>query len=181
MPSSAYGSRLARTLVWATQETPDVAHLIRHIRRSESALRNLQFNLDVVSSEISTWDRINILSKTKSERSESDLKERIQLIKKGLEHNHAQLDQMLLDVFFKLTASNPEFHSVLLWDTAKQLYDAIEKIHAGGCSEGTARVYGRQKALKVNENLFMALNQPEDPTITVDLLIALAKTELLRS
>ncbi|MFX1299750.1 MAG: hypothetical protein ACFFDE_02325, partial [Promethearchaeota archaeon] len=127
------------------------------------------------------WDRINILKKTKHERTESDLNQRIDLIKKGLKHNHAQLDQMLLSVFFDLTGSNPEFHSVLLWDTAKQLNEAIKNISAGGCSEGTARVYGKPKALTINNNLFMALNQPEDPTITVDILIALAKSDLLRS
>ncbi|MFX1342779.1 MAG: hypothetical protein ACFFAL_08770 [Promethearchaeota archaeon] len=181
MSASTYTTRLARTLVWTTQETANVAHLVRHIRRSEATLKNLQYNREVVRSEISTWDRINILKKTKHERTESDLNQRIDLIKKGLKHNHAQLDQMLLSVFFDLTGSNPEFHSVLLWDTAKQLNEAIKNISAGGCSEGTARVYGKPKALTINNNLFMALNQPEDPTITVDILIALAKSDLLRS
>ncbi len=181
MSASTYTTRLARTLVWTTQENASVAHLVRHIRRSKAALKNLQYNREVVRSEISTWDRINILKKTKQELTESDLNQRIDLIRKGLKHNHAQLDQMLLNVFFDLSSSNPEFHSVLLWDTAKQLNEAIKKISAGGCSKGTARVYGKKKALTINNNLFMALNQPEDPTITVDILIALAKSDLLRS
>ncbi len=187
MCTSEYTNGLVQILIEAAQDTLEVPNLLYEINRDDGTLRDLHYHRKIVRSEISTWDRINILTKTEDEHLKKDLEFRIQILEEEITRYNQQLEQILFSIFYDLARTHIELYQILTWDKANQVYQAISEIDASGCS-GCSQCWGccgdeagKQRALPQMAELISIQQAHQEIDLTVKVLLELMKSALLRN
>ncbi len=112
----------------AVLELPQSKKLLSDIRELDSRLIQTDSSLDEVKSHISTWDRINVFSKTDAEEMEEDLQDEIGEQSEKMVDLLIQLDEMLRGVARDLLRIDESVRQYVIWSELHRLQRLISGI-----------------------------------------------------
>jgi hypothetical protein len=181
MPNSSFTRKLLQVLQGVVQETASIAELVERIQLMTYTLFKLDDEKESVSSRISAWDRLKFLSTTKDEHEEKDLKHRIKILEREIEHSRKRLHGLLVGQVHELSLTRDDFRLLWLWDHTLEIKRKIRSISCSGCDEGHASVWGDMAALAAVTRLQEFLQFPASESVSIDFIIERVERDLLGS
>lgn len=176
-------------LLEKARDSSEISRLAQDISYARDRMDDSEAMLSDVKSAISTWDRINVFSKTTDEIQEEELAEDIQELSRNLEQMNSRLDYLLMDITRRACSKDLSVLRFVAWSIACKFKDwaialSIDYGYLGALDfidHSDDTIVGKEECVKTARVLEHLTKENDQEPVAFDALLSVVKKKLIKS